>query len=73
MRLTPIHRRDFIKRLRKLGWDGPFAGGRHEFMTKGDFKVPIPNPHGSGEISVPMLKEILNEMEIETRVWINAR
>ena len=73
MRLTPIHRRDFIKRLRKLEWEGPYSGGRHEFMVKGDFKVPIPNPHGRGEISVPMLKALLNEMEIETQKWVNAR
>ena len=73
MRLTPIHRRDFIKRLRKLGGDGPYSGGRHEFMVKGDFKLPIPNPHGGGEISVPMLKELLIEMGIETQRWINVR
>lgn len=42
-------------------------------MLKGEFKVPIPNPHGSGEISVAKLKEILNEMEIETKDWINVR
>lgn len=73
MRLTPIHRRDFIKRLRKLGWEGPFSGGSHEFMVKGDFNLPIPNFHGSGEISVPKLKEILNEIGIANRDWINAR
>jgi predicted RNA binding protein YcfA (HicA-like mRNA interferase family) len=73
MRLTPIRRRDFIKRLRKLGWEGPFSGGKHEYMVKGDFKLAIPNPHGSGEISVGKLKEILNEIGIETLEWINAR
>ena len=64
MRLTPIHRRDFIKRLKALGWDGPFAGGKHEYMCKGDYNLPIPNPHGSGEISVPKLKELLGEIGI---------
>ena len=73
MRLTPIHRRDFIKRLRKLGWEGPFAGGKHDFMSKGEFNLPIPNPHGSGEISVGKLKEILNEIGVSRQDWINAR
>ena len=73
MRLTPIHRRDFVKRLRSLGWEGPFAGGKHEFMLKGESKLPIPNPHGSGEISVAKLKEILNEIAVSREDWINAR
>ncbi len=73
MRLTPIHRRDFIKRLRKLGWEGPFSGGKHEFMVKGAFNLPIPNPHGSAEISVGKLKEILNEIGVDRNEWINAR
>ena len=42
-------------------------------MVNGEFKLPTPNPHGNGEISVPMLKEMLNEIGIETREWINAR
>jgi hypothetical protein len=52
MRLTPISRRDFIKRLRSMGWEGPESGGKHQYMIKGEAKLPIPNPHGRGEISV---------------------
>jgi len=35
MRLAPISRSNFIKRLRRLGWEGPLSGGKHEFMVKG--------------------------------------
>jgi hypothetical protein len=28
-RLTPVSRNYLIKRLRELGFDGPYAGGRH--------------------------------------------
>ena len=73
MKLSPIRRRDFIKRLRKLGWDGPFSGGRHQYMGKGEHNVHIPNPHGNGEISVPLLKEILRQAEISNEEWLNAR
>ena len=77
MKLSPIHRRDFIKRLRKLGWEGPFPGKRHQMMRRvtptGTIKVPIPNPHGSGEISVPKLKELLREMGISADDWIRSK
>jgi len=34
-RLGPIKRRDLIRYLRQLGFEGPFSGGRHEFMAPG--------------------------------------
>ena len=40
----PIKRRDLIAALRRAGFVGPFAGGKHEFMQKGDLALTIPNP-----------------------------
>jgi predicted RNA binding protein YcfA (HicA-like mRNA interferase family) len=75
MRLIPVHRRDFIKRLRELGWDGPHSGGSHQYMHKGSgkgaFKVMVPNPHGGGEIAVPLLRRILRQAGISPDAWIN--
>jgi predicted RNA binding protein YcfA (HicA-like mRNA interferase family) len=71
MRLTPITRRELIKRLRILGWNGPFVGGKHEFMIRGAMKLPIPNPHG-GVLSVAMVSEILRETEISREDWLSA-
>ncbi|WP_218165484.1 type II toxin-antitoxin system HicA family toxin [Methanolobus zinderi] len=34
-----------MKRLREFGFEGPFSGGKHSFMTKGDLVLTIPNPH----------------------------
>ena len=28
-RLTPVTWREFVERLRDLGFEGPFTGGRH--------------------------------------------
>lgn len=28
-RLTPVSQRQFVERLRELGFEGPYAGGRH--------------------------------------------
>ena len=71
MRLTPISRRDLVRRLRSLGWEGPFAGGKHQFMIKGAMKLPIPNPHG-GEIRIAMVKAILEETGISREEWLAA-
>lgn len=71
MRLTPVTRRELIKRLRRLGWEGPFAGGKHEFMVRGAMKLPIPNPHG-GELSVGMVSVILKETGISREDWLAA-
>jgi hypothetical protein len=59
-RWKPCKRREFIFRLRQLGFDGPFAGTRHHFMVYGAHRLAIPsNP----EYSVPQLKMIIREVE----------
>jgi hypothetical protein len=40
-----ISRRELIRRFRRLGFEAPISGGRHQFMMKGSLKVRIPNPH----------------------------
>lgn len=45
-KLTPLPRRILIKKLRKLGFLGPFSATRHEYMKRGGEKIFIPNPHG---------------------------
>lgn len=58
-RWTPCKRRDFIKRLRQLGFDGPFAGTRHQFMTYEQHRLTIPS---NVEYSVPQLRMMLDEV-----------
>lgn len=55
--MGPIARRDLIARLRALGFEGPFSGGRHLFMKKGQLKVRVPNPHHGGDGGVGLLRE----------------
>jgi len=57
--LVSISRKDLIRKFRALGYEGPFSGGKHQFMIKEERKIRIPNPHGRGEISASLLKEIL--------------
>ncbi len=44
-RLGPIKRKNLINALRQLGFAGPYAGGKHEYMQRDGLKVRIPNPH----------------------------
>jgi len=66
--MKPINRRELIKRLRAFGFEGPFSGGRHSFMRKGQLKLRIPNPH-EGDISVSLLREILRQAGIAEEKW----
>jgi predicted RNA binding protein YcfA (HicA-like mRNA interferase family) len=63
-----IRRRDLIRALRQLGFDGPVSGTRHEFMVKGALKLRVPNPH-EGDISADLLARILREAGIDRREW----
>ena len=50
--LSPVSHRELVKRLRKFGFAGPFAGGKHLFMVKGERRLAIPNPHLGGAFVV---------------------
>jgi len=63
-----ISRKELIRKFKALGYDGPFSGGRHQFMIKGKKKIRIPNPHLS-DIRVSLLKEILRQAEISSQDW----
>ncbi len=57
-RWTPCKRRDFIRRLRQLGFDGPFTGTRHQFMVYKKHRLTIPS---NSEYSVPQLRMMIHE------------
>jgi hypothetical protein len=59
-RWQPCKRREFIGRLRKLDFDGPYSGTRHQFMVFEEYRLTIPS---NNEYSVPQLRMMLNEVE----------
>jgi predicted RNA binding protein YcfA (HicA-like mRNA interferase family) len=65
---SPIKRNDFIKALKRAGFEGPFAGGKHEFLTKGELRLILPNPHQS-EISKDLLARLLKQAQISREEW----
>lgn len=68
-RLSPCKRRDFVRRLRKLGFEGLYSGTRHQFMVYGHYRQTIP------EYSVPQLRMLLGQVgeilgrEISREEW----
>jgi hypothetical protein len=64
----PISRRDLIKSLRELGFDGPSAGRRHDTMSRGTTVIWIPNRHG-GDISTALLLRVLKQAGISRDEW----
>ena len=67
-----ISRKELIRKFRALGYSGPFSGGKHQFMIKGPKKIRIPNPHGSRDIHISLVKEILRQAGISNDEWDRA-
>jgi hypothetical protein len=64
----PISRRNLIHALRRAGFAGPFAGGRHAFMLKGDLSLVLPNPHRS-DVGRDLLARLLRQAGISRKDW----
>ncbi|OGW21735.1 MAG: hypothetical protein A2Z82_00045 [Nitrospirae bacterium GWA2_46_11] len=69
-KLTPVSWRDFVSRMRELGFEGPFFGGKHPKMKKGNLTVITPNKHES-QIGVGFLKRLLRQAGIGEDEWLN--
>ncbi len=64
----PISRRDLIYYLRKAGFIGPYSGGKHQYMQKGDITIVMPNPHHA-DISRDLLSKIMKQAGISKKEW----
>lgn len=63
-----VSRKELIRRLKQLGFDGPFAGGKHSFLIRGTKRLILPNPH-KGDVGVGLLKRILKQAGISEEEW----
>ncbi len=66
-----VSRKTLVKTLRSLGFEGPYSGGKHQFMIRKEVTVRIPNPH-SGNISKALLSRILKQAGINKETWQKA-
>lgn len=69
-RLSPEKSRVVIKKLRALGFEGPFSGGRHLFMRhpNSKVKIPIPMPQGK-DIPRGTVRAIIKQAGITVDDW----
>ena len=68
--LPPISRKKFIQRLRELGFEGPFAGGKHPQMRRGNLTFIIPNEH-AGDIGPGFLQRLLKQAGVSRDEWLD--
>ena len=72
----PCKRRVFIRRLRKIGFDGPFSGTKHQFMIYEQHRLAIPS---NIQYSIPQLRMMIQEVEeiighgLTSDEWNNLR
>ena len=66
--LGPISRRDLVRHLRRLGFEGPYSGGKHQFMVRGELTLRVPNPHRS-DVGKELLSRILRQAGIDREQW----
>ena len=64
----PVKRKDLLRYLRQSGFDGPYSGGKHPFMLKGDITIRVPNPH-QADIGKELLARILRQTGISKDEW----
>ena len=70
--IKPIKRRELINYLKQLGFEGPFSGGKHQYMLKDDLTLTIPNPHQS-DIDKPLLLKVIKQAGIKIQDWIKLK
>jgi len=58
-RWAPCKRKDFIRKLKRLGFKSPEPGGRHFYMRYETYTLAIPN---NPEYSIAQLKMLLKEV-----------
>lgn len=68
-RLAPVTWSELVRRLRTLGFDGPYAGGRHPQMQREDVTVIIPNRH-EGDIGIGLLTRLLRQAGVSREEWL---
>jgi predicted RNA binding protein YcfA (HicA-like mRNA interferase family) len=70
-KLSPEKPRTVIQKLQRLGFEGPFGGGKHLFMRhpQTGLKIPIPM-HQGRDLPVGTLRAILRQVDVSVEAWL---
>lgn len=64
--LKPISRKELVRKLKRVGFSGPFSGAKHQYMLKNKLKIFIPNPHGK-DIGLKIIKRVIVDISISDK------
>lgn len=67
-KLNPVKRGLLIMRMKRLGFVGPYSGGKHQFLVRESARLILPNPHAS-EIGPALLSRILQQAGVSREEW----
>lgn len=70
-KLGPVKRGELIARLKRLGFEGPFAGGKHQFLVRGSVRLILPNPH-QADVGPALLARMLAQAGVSREEWTAA-
>lgn len=65
---NPVKRGVLIARLKRLGFVGPYSGGKHQFLVRDLARLILPNPH-AGEIGPALLSRSLQQAGVSRDEW----
>ncbi|NPV08550.1 MAG: type II toxin-antitoxin system HicA family toxin [Anaerolineae bacterium] len=69
-KLSPEPPREVIRKLRALGFEGPYGGGKHLFMRHPDSRLKIPIPmHQSRDLPVGTVRAIVRIVGLTVEEW----
>ena len=70
-KLSPTKPRIVVKKLRRLGFEGPFGGGRHVFMRHPETRSKIPVPvHKGRDLPIGTLRAIIRQAGVSVEEWL---
>lgn len=70
-KLSPEKPSAVIRKLRRLGFEGPYGGGRHVFMRHPDSEIKIPvSMHKGRDVPVGTLASILKQAGVSLEDWL---
>ncbi len=68
-RWVPCKRREFVHKLRQIGFEGPYSGTRHQFLVHQNHRLAIPS---NEEYSIPQLRFMLREVVTSPRLLYHS-
>jgi len=70
-KIGPLSFSELVTRLKSLGFNGPYAGGKHLFMLKDALRLTLPNPHRE-KIGVDLIRRLMRQGGITRKEWEEA-